>query len=62
MSAQRRKFTDEFRQEAVALVQRSGQSRQSGGKGVGHQPDGVKPVAAGGPPTCREPKRIPGRE
>jgi transposase-like protein len=35
MSAQRRKFTDEFRQEAGALVQRSGQSANQVAKELG---------------------------
>ena len=35
MSAQRRKFTAEFRQEAVALVQRSGQSANQVAKELG---------------------------
>lgn len=35
MSAQRRKFTAEFRQEAVALVRRSGQSANQVAKELG---------------------------
>jgi hypothetical protein len=52
MSTQRRKFTSEFKAEAIALVRRTGPERQPDCQGIGSQPDRIEPLAA----TVRYPR------